>query len=258
MHNIIPITSRSSVVFKEISSMISTNGSKRTHTLLIGEKLILSWLKANVNCRNRFIPTIWLRLKNTKPHKLESSLANKTIILTDSLMREITDMSSPQSHSLLVKIAPESTEPFASRIIVPWGIQNPGNLGAILRSAAAFGFHEALLGPLCADPLSPKALRGSMGAAFLLPVRYVTNISIQNDFWFALDSSHRGTTMDNVILREPIRILVGNEGHGWQNSNLPNDVKYISIKTCNVESLNAAVAAGIVCFEVARRVITIK
>ena len=85
-------------------------------------------------------------------------------------MRDLAEAGSPPQHALLAASAGTGGA-LADRVIVPWGIQDPGNLGAILRSAAAFGFQEALLGPLCADPFSPKALRGSMGAAFLMPLR---------------------------------------------------------------------------------------
>jgi TrmH family RNA methyltransferase len=150
-------------------------------------------------------------------------------------------------------LGPEPTGPLLDRVIVPWAIQDPGNLGAVLRSAAAFGFQEALLGPDCADPFSPKALRGSMGAAFLLPLRRCTQLPLDAGRWYALDTAPGADPLGEADLRAPLRLLVGNEGHGWRETALPEAVRFLAIPTQGVESLNAAVAAGIACYEAARR-----
>jgi TrmH family RNA methyltransferase len=168
-------------------------------------------------------------------------------------MRALADAGSPPEHALLVELGPEPAGPLASRVIGAWGIQDPGNLGAILRSAAAFGFQEALLGPGCADPFHPKTLRGSMGAAFLLPIRRVETLHPDAGRWYALDDAIGAVPMADADLSEPIRLWVGNEGHGWQGVILPDDIRHLAIPIHGVESLNAAVAAGIACYETARR-----
>ena len=257
MQTELQLTRRTSPNFKYIHSLLYDNGQKRTHTILLGEKLIASWLKAEKECLNRFKPYIWLRLDSAIPHQLERLLTKKTIVINETLMKEIADANSPPEHALIVKIEPEPSGALSNRVIVPWGIQNPGNLGAMLRSAAAFGFQEALLGPSCADPFNKKAIRGSMGAIFLMPVRRIESnltTSITNDgFWYALDSNPNSIPIDKIIFKEPLRILVGNEGHGWHGSELPDNVQRVTINTSKVESLNAAVAAGIICFEIGRR-----
>ena len=241
--------------FKRIRSLIINGGSQRTHTLLLGEKVILAWMDANKACHDRFQPNVWLRLAKVTPHPLEQKLTKKTIVLNEAIMRELADAGSPPEHALIVSVKEEPKGVLPARVIVPWSVQNPGNLGAILRSAAAFGFQEAILGPSCADPFSPKAIRGGMGAIFLMPLRRAETVNITNDngHWFALDGGPSSIPLNEVALNEPLRILVGNEGHGWQGSELPPMVQRIAIPTCKVESLNAAVAAGIVCFEIARR-----
>jgi TrmH family RNA methyltransferase len=153
---------------------------------------------------------------------------------------------------LLARLGPEPAGPLGDRVIVPWGIQDPGNLGAILRSAAAFGFNEALLGPLCADPFSPKALRGSMGAAFLMPLRRCDKLVPDPGHWYALDGGPGALPLAEACLEPPLRLMVGNEGHGWQGTDLQGVLR-VAIPMTRVESLNAAVAAGIACFEASRR-----
>jgi TrmH family RNA methyltransferase len=246
------ISSRANPRFKSLKALLADGGQRRTHTLLLGEKLILAWSQAAVGCRE-LRPELWLRLEGSAPHPLERRLAPETLVLGETLMRDLAEAGSPPEHALLARLGPEPGGALADRVIVPWGIQDPGNLGAILRSAAAFGFREALLGPLCADPFAPKALRGSMGAAFLMPLRRIQTLALDGGRWLALDGGPGALPLAQADLGGPLRILVGNEGHGWQGSELPAAVQRVAIPTRGVESLNAAVAAGIACFETARR-----
>jgi len=247
------ITSRANPRFKSLRALLAAGGQRRSHTLLLGEKVVLAWFQASAGCRDRLRPDLWLRLEGAAPHPLERRLARETLVLGEALMRDLADAASPPEHALLASLGPEPAGALADLVIVPWAIQDPGNLGAMVRSAAAFGFQEALLGPLCADPFSPKALRGSMGAAFLMPLRRTGSLAPDGAHWFALDGGPGALPLAQADLRAPLRILVGNEGHGWQGAQLPAWVQRVAIATAGVESLNAAVAAGIACFETARR-----
>ena len=194
------LASKANPRFKALLARLRPGGAQRRSTLLLGGKLIEAWAeRRKTPAGGRLRPALWLRLDGAAPHPLAAELGLETLVLGESLLRELADAGSPPEHALLAEVGAEPTGPLPGRVIGAWGIQDPGNLGALLRSAAAFGFQEALLGPGCADPFSPKALRGSMGAAFLMPLRRV------------------------------------------------------AIPTTGVESLNAAVAAGIACFEAARR-----
>ncbi len=248
------LTSRANPRVKALRGLLAAGGPRRGHTLLLGEKLILAWSQAAEAIRARFRPETWLRLEGAAAHDLERRLGLETLVLGEGLMRDLAEAGSPPEHALLVALGPEPGGPLADRVIVPWGIQDPGNLGAILRSAAAFGFQEALLGPLCADPFSPRALRGSMGAAFLLPLRRAERLDLDAGRWLALDGGPGAVDLARADLSGPLRILVGNEGHGWQGAELPAGVQRVAIPTRGVESLNAAVAAGIACYEAERRV----
>jgi len=248
------ITSRANPRVKALRALLAASGPRRSHTLLLGGKLVLAWSQAAPAIRGRFRPETWLRLEGAEAHGLERELDLETLVLGEGLMRDLAEAGSPPEHALLVSLGPEPEGPLPDRVIVPWGIQDPGNLGAILRSAAAFGFQEALLGPLCADPFSPRALRGSMGAAFLMPLRRAARLGLDAGRWLALDGGPGAVELARADLSGPLRILVGNEGHGWQGEALPAGVLRVAIPTRGVESLNAAVAAGIACFEADRRV----
>lgn len=252
------ITSRANPRFKALKVEVALGAGKRQRTLVMGAKLIEAWHAASKaspgnSAPARFRPRLWLRLEGAEPHPLEQVLGLETTVLGERLMRDLTEAGSAPEHALVMDLGPEPTGPLAARVIGAWGIQDPGNLGAILRSAAAFGFQEVLLGPGCADPFHPKALRGSMGAAFLLPLRRVDRLTPDGGHWYALDGAPGAVPLAEVDLTNPLRLWVGNEGHGWAGVELPAGVHRLAIPTLGVESLNAAVAAGIACYEVARR-----
>ena len=248
------LTSKANPRFRDLLDRLRPGGAKRTATVLLGEKLIAAWLEARETpAGQRLRPALWLRLEAATPHPQEAALGLETLVLGEALMRELADAGSPPEHALVMDLAAGPTGPLAQRVLGAWGIQDPGNLGAVLRSAAAFGFQEVLLGPGCADPFHPKALRGSMGAAFLLPLRRVAGMAPDDGHWFALDGGPGALPLAEADLREPLRLWVGNEGHGWADLSLPEGVQRLAIPIQGVESLNAAVAAGIACFEAARR-----
>jgi len=253
MDTALTITSRANPRFKSLKALVAAGGVKRTHTLFLGEKLIEAWVEsAKTPVGGRFRPVAWLRLEGVRPHPLERLRAPETLVLGEALMRDLAHAGSPPEHALVMELGPEPAGPLPSRVILPWGIQDPGNLGAILRSAASFGFQEALLGPGCVDPFSPKALRGTMGAAFLLSIRRVENLVPDGGKWYALHGGKKAQRLDQADLKEPVRILVGSEGQGWKDVVLPPEVTFLAIPILGMESLNAAVAAGIACYEVHR------
>ncbi len=248
------LTSKANPRFRQLRTRLAPGGVRREATLLLGAKLIEAWAERRESPAGRRLrPALWLRLEQAGPHPLEAGLGLETWILGEALMRDLADAGSPPEHILLADLAPGPTGPLPARVIGAWGIQDPGNLGAVLRSAAAFGFQEALLGPGCADPFGPKALRGSMGAAFLMPLRRVEALVPDAGGWYALDGGPGALPLADADLAEPLRLWVGNEGHGWAGVELPPGMRRLAIPSRGVESLNAAVAAGIACFEADRR-----
>ncbi|MGB8540407.1 MAG: RNA methyltransferase [Candidatus Acidiferrales bacterium] len=157
----------------------------------------------------------------------------------------------------------------AALAIVLAGVQDPGNVGTIVRSAEAFGASGVIAMRGTADPWSPKALRASAGSALRLPllrgiagpvllaqmriagVRILAAGSKPTDTGTAKDAYFEGTMAD---MRGPCAIFIGNEGAG-----VPSEVEHaaddwISIAMSeDVESLNAGVAASVILFEAARQ-----
>ena len=145
-------------------------------------------------------------------------------------------------------------------LLVAVGIQNPGNVGALLRAAEAAGATGAYLTDGCADSFSWKALRGSMGSAFRLPhvrraaARDTVRALQARGVAVLAAAAGEGTPYDAVDLARPVALVVGNEGAGLDEDVLLASSARVAIPMRGaVESLNVAVAAGILLFEAARQ-----
>lgn len=134
------------------------------------------------------------------------------------------------------------------------GVGDPGNVGTVLRSAAAFGASCVALGAGSADPFSPKAVRASMGAIFAIPVAHATAAAMPGTT-IALDAQAERTLAEVAagLPEGEISLLVGAEREGLPDSVLAgaDHVARIPIET---ESLNAAIAASIALYELTRRI----
>jgi TrmH family RNA methyltransferase len=141
------------------------------------------------------------------------------------------------------------SRPAGPLCVALWGVGDPGNVGAVLRSALAFGASCVALGPGCADPFGPKAVRASMGAVFAMPVARVADVAQLPGRTVAL------AARAGEALRGPadgdLTILVGAEREG-----LPADVLAACDRVAHIpidsESLNAAMAATVALYELTR------
>jgi TrmH family RNA methyltransferase len=142
--------------------------------------------------------------------------------------------------------------PVGPLCVALWGLKDPGNVGTVLRAAHAFGASSVALGPETADPFSPKAVRASMGAIFVVPVARVSAVDALPGETVALDA-RRGAPLNGPARgrRGPISIVVGAERAG-----LPQDVLDACDRAAHIpianESLNAAMAATLALYELSR------
>ncbi len=197
----------------------------------------------------------------------------ETLLLPDKLFDSLVPSESPQGVAALVRLKEFSVEDVVEKerlrvgpIIVLAGLQDPGNLGTILRSSEAFGSAGVVLGEGTVSPFNSKVVRASAGSVFRLPIIHAHGKSATAKLGeiseklraqgvrMIATSSHKGTSLDQADLKGATAIFFGNEGAG-----LPRDVmakmdEVIAIPhTPQVESLNAGVAASIVLYEAARQ-----
>ena len=183
--------------------------------------------------------------------------------MAEALLASLSDAATSQGIVALAErpaFAPELVFRGTPLVLVIDGVQDPGNLGALLRSAEAAGASGAFVTKGSADPLSWKALRGSMGSAFRLPHRRrlttadaLARLEAHGVSIVAADP--RGALRhDEADLRRPVAILLGPEGAGLAPGVRSRASVSVAIPMARgVESLNVSVAAGVLLFEAARQ-----
>ncbi len=191
-----------------------------------------------------------------------------TLLLPDKLFDDAVPSETPQGVAALVRLKEFSLADVLQRlqigpVIVLAGLQDPGNLGTILRSAEAFGSAGVVLGEGTVSPFNSKAIRASAGSIFRLPVVLakaaggLEGISAQlrgKNVRLIATSSHKGTPLDQANLTGPSAVFVGSEGSGLPRALLAQADELIAIPHMpQVESLNAGVAGSIMLYEAARQ-----
>jgi RNA methyltransferase, TrmH family len=188
----------------------------------------------------------------------------ETLLLPDRLFASIVPSETPQGVAALVhvkKLTLEEILESASRglLLVIAGVQDPGNLGTILRSAEAFGAQGALLGEGTVSAYNSKAVRASAGSVFrLMTARIQTSTAIgqirAQGFRLLATSSHKGASVAAADLAGRVAIFIGNEGSGLDKKLLAQMDELIMIPhSQRVESLNAGIAASIILYEAAKQ-----
>jgi len=195
-----------------------------------------------------------------------SNVANKTATVSEKLLASISYTRTPQgiivlsSRPAIEQTQFKTQQPVAPLLVIMHGINNPVNVGAILRTAEAAGATGAITTANTSNPFSPKALRGAMGSAFRLPIWMGPNYSDVvtwcdetgiRTICAALDGQETHT---EVNWRGPCALILGPESSGLSSAELAgaNQVVRVPMRGA-VESLNVAVAAGVLLYEAARQ-----
>jgi TrmH family RNA methyltransferase len=188
----------------------------------------------------------------------------EVLLLPDEVFVSAVSTESPQGVAALVKLRPHKFEDLMeagadSLLVGVAGIQDPGNLGTIIRSAEAFGARAVLLGEKTVSHFNPKAVRGSAGSLLrqpLLRVKLGESITAlkQQGVKVLATSSHKGKPLHEADFTGAAMIVVGNEGAGVPQEILSMADELVTIPHApRVESLNAGIAASILLYEAARQ-----
>jgi TrmH family RNA methyltransferase len=185
----------------------------------------------------------------------------EVIPVRDSVFRAIAGTETPQGVLALVEPPEHSVDDVflePALTVVIDSIQDPGNAGAILRAAEAFGATGVVLVKGSVNPYNPKAVRASSGSVFRVPL--ITGLTAEQvleemrqrhiEVYAAMPRA--ATPLGAADLTVPCAIVLGSEGHGIGRV-LAHAAKGVRIPTHSVESLNAAVAAGVLLYEAARQ-----
>ncbi len=146
------------------------------------------------------------------------------------------------------------------KLVLLEAVQDPGNVGTILRTMDAAGFHGAVLAPGCADPFSPKALRATMGSVFRVPTLQTESApqaaaTLRDEGYAVVAAELNGSDFfARGRLPGKLCLIIGNEGAGITRETLAMAThRYRLPMKGGAESLNAAVAAAIMIYDIAYR-----
>jgi len=172
------------------------------------------------------------------------------------LLQKLSDTETPQGILAALELSELSSPENTDFILIPDQVRDPGNLGTLLRSAAATGAGAVLLPPETTDAFAPKVLRAGMGAHFRLPIQSLTweEIKKQTEGMNIYIADMDGTACWETDLRKPLALVIGGEAEGASDEAQRLANGKISIPMSEgVESLNAGVAGSVLMFEVVRQ-----
>ena len=201
-----------------------------------------------------------------RAEQLIPQLANyvETLLLPNKLFASAVPSETPQGVAALVHCKQVSVEAVIAKatmgpLVAVAGVQDPGNLGTIFRSAEAFGAGGILMGEGTVSPFNSKVIRASAGSAFRLSfaranlqdkVPELRRLGLR----LIATSSHNGKSVELTRLSGPLAIFIGSEGAGLPHELLAEMDEVVAIPhSATVESLNAGVAASIILYEAARQ-----
>lgn len=181
------------------------------------------------------------------------------LLVAPNVMGALSEQKTPQGIMATVAIRPEPERLTGSLIVALDGVQDPGNVGTILRTADAAGFDGALLSSACADLYSAKTLRATMGSVFRVPTRRTDDLaaellSMREAGYAVVATELGGADFYAHCPHEHCVLVIGSEGRGVSEKVRAVATHHLALPMRGgAESLNAAVAAGIMIYEMARQ-----
>ena len=171
----------------------------------------------------------------------------KKIVFSNSLFDKLSSMKNPQGVSAVVKNLSQR-EVSSDKILLVDNLQDPGNMGTIIRCAEAFDFKDIILFDDCVDIYNPKTLRASMGSIFRINIKKLTEddlIKLKKTYKL-LAADMNGIDLKDFKSKDKFILAIGNEANGISDTirNLTDEFLSIKMKG-HIESLNAAIAASI-------------
>ena len=251
------ITSKDNELIKRIAKLISSSKFRRESGRFVAEGVRLCCDGADSGTEiEAFLTTPQAAERYPEDYEKISSKAEKTFEISEKLFKQISDTTTPQGFMCIFKTLDKQTLLYTinnqGHYVALENIQDPSNMGTILRTAEALGTDGVILSSNCCDIYMPKVVRGSMGAVFRVPViivenftEYISDITQKGIKTYA-STPHEAENINNVDFSDGGVMLIGNEGNGLKNETINVCYKRVKIPMKGrAESLNAAAAAAI-------------
>ncbi len=255
------INSKDNKTIKNIRKLIVQRKYRKEQGLFVVEGLRLCTDAVRSNAFiDTFIYTEDAALRHSEEVSLLSEKATNVCKVSSSVFASLSDTKTPQGVICVVKALDKKIhfDTINCKYVFLENMQDPSNLGAVLRSADALGFSGVIMTPGCCDIYSPKTCRASMGAVFRVPFMvcddacdFIRDFNKSGSSYAAVVRD--GTPITDIKYPGNTLLCIGNEGNGLTDELVKNCSFAVTIPMRgNAESLNAAAAAGIIMWEMIR------
>jgi RNA methyltransferase, TrmH family len=260
-----PITSKDNTAVKHLRSLSEAKYRKKEKAFLIeGLKMVEEALRDNLGVKIVVAAPSLIQHHGKGVLKLAESRGIDVLWISERLMDAVSESKTPQPVMAEVTMKQHSEEGLlaneAGLIVIAHQLQDPGNLGTIIRTAEAVGASGLAITQNTVDPFNAKAIRASMGSILRLPVVLIGDISVfikkckQNGFQTVATVLTAEKTHCDVDLRKPTVILLGQEGAGLPQDLMAEIDLRIRIPMADtIDSLNVATAAAVILYETMRQ-----
>jgi len=254
------ITSKDNEIIKHVSKLLSSASYRRQSESFVAEgaRLCMDGVLSGAEVR-AFLYTKNGAEKYQNEFEKIFSVSAKSYEISEQLFKKISDTNSPQGLLCVFKTLDKKFLSYKIEIGRHYAglenIQDPSNMGTILRTAEALGIDGVILSKDCCDIYLPKVVRGSMGAVFRLPViiaedftEYISKLAKSNIMIYA-STPRNAEDIESVDFSKGGVMLIGNEGNGLKDETIKACSKRVKINMKGrAESLNAAAAAAILLY----------
>lgn len=172
-------------------------------------------------------------------------VGNNIVYVTEQIIKKISD--NPSAQNVVTVCENKFSQDITDKVLILEKLQDPGNLGTLLRSALAFGFKTIVLDN-CVDYLNPKVLRSTQGAIFKLSIIKQDTLTFinENPDYEVYGTALNGTELSSLKPTKKVALILGNEGKGLSSKVMDKTTVNITIPIKEIESLNVSVAGSII------------
>jgi len=260
-----PLSGRDNKAIRTLASLADPKGRRKEKAYLVeGVKMVEEALRDRAGVRQVIASPSLTQHHGKGVISLAGQQGIPILWISARLMDQIAESKTPQPVMAVVEMReyPEDRliDHRAQLIVLAHQLQDPGNLGTIIRTVEAAGASGVAVTPNTVDPCNAKSVRASMGSILRVPVVRITDANgflgacRAKGFQTAALVLNGGETHFDLDLRRPTVIVLGQEGSGLEETLLPDDVRRVRIPMADtIDSLNVATSAAVILYEAMRQ-----
>ena len=253
------ITSKNNDIIKDTKKLISSPKARAQSGAFVLEGARLCFDVLNSVYK---VKTVFITEKLFEKYPLETASlfdrADNSYLISEEVAEKLSDTENPQGIFAVCEIPEKSNQPLGEKVLALDNVQDPANVGAIIRTAEALGI-SSIIAYNCCDIYNPKVLRASMGSVLRENIvicnnleDYLKKLSAEYMIYSSVPSS-KAQVITKTDFSKPSVCVIGNEANGVEENIKAVSHKLITIPMLgNAESLNASVAASIIMWEMLR------